>query len=153
MEYKNNQFVTNGNNTVTWIALTQQEYLSNIKNNNIINKPLSELKLFAGYYSLKDKTTCNIKIFGKKNRKLQVIYQGKIENIPHKYLNLKILPWNEEIETNLQPLTLYIYVSYNQNEVDKVSDQIDKAYNYEDEEEDKYFRLFNKKSRKTFCYN
>jgi len=139
-------FKTCSNNRAIWIGTTQQTYLSNI-DNFLINQNLSKLISLHKSYKFNDNQETKIQIHCKQSNGYKILYSGNINEIPTMYESLKILPWNEEIALHLRPMTLYIYVKYDQSKIDHAKDMLDKA-DYEEQEEDSLFRLFTRRKYK-----
>ena len=139
-------FIARGSSHKAWIAVTQQEYLLN-NINFLINQNLSQLISLYKSQKFSDDRETKIQIHCKQNNGYKILYSGNIDKIPAIYDSLKILPWNEEIALHLKPMTLYIYVKYDQSKIDHTKDMLDKA-DREEQEEDSLFRLFSRKKRK-----
>lgn len=144
------QFITSSNNKETYVALTQQEYLTN-NPKSFVNKSLSDL--FYNYRNFQfdtDTQKVKIQIFYKNGYNYKILYNGDFDKLPDIYKCLQILPWSEEIPVHLKPLTIYLLVNYNKSTVDHLKDMLDRGFNEEQEErnKDRFFVRFSRELTK-----
>ena len=140
------QFFTTSNKKETYVALRQQEYLTN-NPKSFVHKPLSEL--FYDYKNFQfdiDYQKIKLQIFYKNGYNYKILYNGDFDKLPEICKILTILPWSEEIPIHLKPLTLYFLVNYDKSTIDHLKDMLDRRFNEELEEmnKDRFFTKFSR---------